>query len=262
VARLIRRQPPFLWIFGENVMTSGKFADKQALVGQKFNHLEVLEHLGTKQVGKTKCALWKCKCDCGNYTEATTNSLRSNNKKTCGRGCEINRAKQRKPKSKIPVRSYKDMTGKRFGNLVVIKKVGSQKNGIIWLCKCDCGNTKEIIKCNLTSTKTCGCSGYIFTDLTGQKFGRLVILKQLKSKSFNSGAKSNWLCRCECGQEIEVTGGQLKSGHTKSCGCIQYLGHYNSISIHYFNKLKTGAIQRKHIFDITIRRTYMSFMKW
>ena len=202
-------------------MTSGKFADKQALVGQKFNHLEVLEHLGTKQIGKTKCALWKCKCDCGNYTEATTNSLRSNNKKTCGRGCEINKAKQRKPKIKISVRSCVDMTGKRFGNLVVTKKVGSQKNGIIWLCKCDCGNTKEIVKCNLTSTKTCGCSDRIFTDLTGKKFNRLTVIRKLKSKQFSKSSKSNWLCKCECGNETTAVTAQLNNGSKLSCGCLQ-----------------------------------------
>ena len=247
-------------------MTSGKFADIQALVGQKFNHLEVLEHLGTKQVGKTKCALWKCKCDCGNYTEATTNSLRSNNKKTCGRSCEINRVKQRKPKSKVIIRRYADMTGKRFGNLVVIERVGGQKNGVVWLCKCDCGKTKEISKCNLISTKTCGCSGYIFTDLIGQKFGKLIVIKQLKSKKFISGAKSNWLCKCECDNEIEVVAGQLQSGHTKSCGCLKhetshnYLGCYEDISYSYFSKIENSARKRGFEFNITIEDIWNQFV--
>ena len=58
-------------------------------------------------------------------------------------------------------------------------------------------------------------------ELTGRKFGRLTVLRRL-SKRFNDG-KIKWLCRCECENEniIEVTGTQLKSGNTKSCGCLQ-----------------------------------------
>ncbi len=53
-----------------------------------------------------------------------------------------------------------DLTGKKFGRLTVIKKVGSDKSGkITWLCKCDCG--KEIIcvgsNLNRGDTKSCGC---------------------------------------------------------------------------------------------------------
>ena len=54
----------------------------------------------------------------------------------------------------------KDFTGKRFGRLVVIKDTGKRKNRQkIWLCKCDCGNKKEVPTCYLTSgdTKSCGC---------------------------------------------------------------------------------------------------------
>ena len=38
------------------------------LIGQGFGKLIVLEKLGTKN-GRV---VWKCKCDCGNYTEVTT----------------------------------------------------------------------------------------------------------------------------------------------------------------------------------------------
>lgn len=53
-------------------------------------------------------------------------------------------------------------------------------------------------------------------DKTGQKFSRLTVVKYLRSKRY-----SVWLCRCECGVEIEVNGGSLASGHTKSCGCLK-----------------------------------------
>jgi hypothetical protein len=50
------------------------------------------------------------------------------------------------------------MLYKRFGRLTVIKKTDKRKNGaIIWLCQCDCGNTKEIRADNLKIVKSCGC---------------------------------------------------------------------------------------------------------
>lgn len=59
-------------------------------------------------------------------------------------------------------------------------------------------------------------------DLTGQKFGRLTVLNKAQSKKFPCGqAMSQYLCECDCGQQIVVLVSNLKSGHTKSCGCLQ-----------------------------------------
>lgn len=55
-----------------------------------------------------------------------------------------------------------------------------------------------------------------FQDLTGKVFGRLLVLKRVKDKSFKS---TRWLCRCECGTEKEIDGKSLKNRHTVSCGC-------------------------------------------
>lgn len=54
-----------------------------------------------------------------------------------------------------------------------------------------------------------------FEDLTGQKFNRLTVIKRVK----NNKKATKWLCRCDCGNIIEVQAGNLKNGHTKSCGC-------------------------------------------
>ena len=54
----------------------------------------------------------------------------------------------------------KDLSGQRFGRLVVLERSGTTKHrNTIWLCQCDCGNTKEVQKPNLTSgdIKSCGC---------------------------------------------------------------------------------------------------------
>lgn len=54
-------------------------------------------------------------------------------------------------------------------------------------------------------------------DLLGEKFGRLTVL----SRAENSPAgRLRWLCSCECGGTVTVQRGDLRSGHTKSCGCF------------------------------------------
>lgn len=52
-------------------------------------------------------------------------------------------------------------------------------------------------------------------DITGQRFGRLVVLGKGESKG---AGRTSWNCRCDCGNEKTVRGDALKSGYTKSCG--------------------------------------------
>lgn len=56
-----------------------------------------------------------------------------------------------------------------------------------------------------------------FIDLNGQSFGRLKVLKRAKNK----GTKAAWLCECGCGNQTVVEGSALRSGNTRSCGCLQ-----------------------------------------
>ena len=53
-------------------------------------------------------------------------------------------------------------------------------------------------------------------DLTGERFGRLVVLRRDKSKS----DRVFWVCKCDCGKTVSVMGTNLKRGNTKSCGCL------------------------------------------
>lgn len=55
-------------------------------------------------------------------------------------------------------------------------------------------------------------------DLTGQPFGRLLVLYECgRSK----GGNVLWKCRCDCGNECVVSGASLKNQDTKSCGCLK-----------------------------------------
>jgi len=51
-------------------------------------------------------------------------------------------------------------------------------------------------------------------DLTGQTYGRLTVIERVPSKK----KAALWRCRCSCGNESIVQSGNLRNGHTKSCG--------------------------------------------
>jgi hypothetical protein len=54
-------------------------------------------------------------------------------------------------------------------------------------------------------------------DLTGQRFSRLTVISLDPERT--PAGKARWLCRCDCGTELVVTGGNLRSGNSESCGC-------------------------------------------
>lgn len=57
-----------------------------------------------------------------------------------------------------------------------------------------------------------------FKDLTGEKIGRLTVIKRVENNKANN---AQWLCQCECGKEIITTTANLKRRHSKSCGCLR-----------------------------------------
>lgn len=56
-----------------------------------------------------------------------------------------------------------------------------------------------------------------FKDLTGKKFNRLTVLGLAER---NSSGQIQWKCKCDCGNIVFATTTYLKTGHTKSCGCL------------------------------------------
>lgn len=55
-----------------------------------------------------------------------------------------------------------------------------------------------------------------FIDLTGKKFGRLTVVERAENKC----NRTAWLCKCDCGNIRVFLGTHLKSGRSKSCGCL------------------------------------------
>lgn len=75
-------------------------------------------------------------------------------------------------------------------------------------------------------------------DLTGQRFGRLTVLRRGEDyvceimRPFGEPETVRrvcWVCRCDCGNEATVMGCALTGGKTKSCGCLrrEYLSERN-----------------------------------
>lgn len=54
-------------------------------------------------------------------------------------------------------------------------------------------------------------------DLTGKRFGRLVVLERAENRNKEAG----WKCKCACGNEIETRGSSLRAGLSQSCGCAR-----------------------------------------
>jgi hypothetical protein len=53
-------------------------------------------------------------------------------------------------------------------------------------------------------------------DLTGQRFTRLTVKSRIEG-----AVKPMWLCLCDCGNQCTVIGESLRSGNTRSCGCLR-----------------------------------------
>lgn len=121
-----------------------------------------------------------------------------------------------------------DLTGKTFGRLTVISmaKTRSKDRRAMWFCKCECGEDKLLSSNALLTgnSMSCGClnkqinSERSLIDISGQKFGRLTVIKRAANGACN---KSQWEYQCDCGNDIVVIGNNLKRGIVSSCGCIK-----------------------------------------
>ena len=57
-----------------------------------------------------------------------------------------------------------------------------------------------------------------FQNITGQRFGRLVVVERQPRTTRRDGVR--WVCLCDCGRTMVTLGKRLKTGHTRSCGCL------------------------------------------
>ena len=115
-----------------------------------------------------------------------------------------------------------DLSGQIFGKLTAVSRVesGGRGSGGMWICRCKCGNTRILSASELQHgrVKSCGlCSRA--EDLTGRRYGRLLVLEQAEPLLSFCRKRPQWLCLCDCGKTVVVLASNLKAGATISCGC-------------------------------------------
>lgn len=120
-----------------------------------------------------------------------------------------------------------DLTGQRFGSITVLYRTENRSGKVCWHCKCDCGKYIDIKSYRLTSGEINKCNycaqadnqkRKFCKDKVGQRFGKLVVNERLPN--YKNG-RTYYKCKCDCGNEVFVLGGNLRNGnnHTSSCGC-------------------------------------------
>ena len=139
----------------------------KSLIGQRFGRLVVIEQDVEKYYtsGGKRIYKWICQCDCGNIVSVEREKLKSGHTQSCGcllaekQNITIDEYRDRYQNTKYNDGKFKDLTGVRFGKLVVLHRDENSKNTTKWVCQCDCGNIVSVSRNNLLSghTNSCGC---------------------------------------------------------------------------------------------------------
>lgn len=107
-------------------------------------------------------------------------------------------------------------------------------------------------------------------DLVGQKFGMLTVIKY----AGKPGLKHRWICQCECGSQKDIQENHLKTGNTKSCGCLHkrkgkdspFFKGFGEIPLDVFSVIKRGAKgggksnRKEKEFTVTIEYLWQLFL--
>lgn len=150
---------------------------------------------------------WLMRCACGVEREFDAKNVRTGNSTSCG-ATEHRR---------------EDLTGQRFGRLLVDRDVRGADGRLRWLCRCDCGGSATTPAHSLKTGRTlsCGCLqadavSSLAIDIAGKRFGMLTAVERV---GFGGDRGAPWRCSCDCGGEKVVPGPILRRGAVVSCGC-------------------------------------------
>lgn len=144
------------------------------------------------------------------------------------------------------MRERQDLTGQKFGRLLVIAREIDEKGKSIQVCQCDCGETIKIHTYRLKNghTVSCGCHSRdkakermlrVGADLArkhqmskplavkpGDRFGMLTVDSEAPTEKEKSGRRRRAVnVTCDCGNKRTVTVKRLLSGNLRSCGCLK-----------------------------------------
>jgi hypothetical protein len=145
-----------------------------------------------------------------------------------------------------------DLTGKQFGQLKVIDRVASDKQGNAqWSCECGCGN-RVVVRGSFLRKRQVYCSSQcrlfaesLRVNIQGQRFGRLVALRYVRQRGKNS--KAIWCFMCDCGAIVEYLADNVMQGNTSSCGCLgqeSRIKHDLSMTLEYHREARRQWAKR------------------
>lgn len=144
-----------------------------------------------------------------------------------------------------------DLTNQRFGFWEILEKdieKSKEKKQGYWLCQCQlCGTISSVRGASLRSGKSTKCDQCnrhkVLTNETNNVYGKLTVQDFVCSRN----NRKMWLCRCECGNLIEVSTTDLRDGSVQSCG-------------HCPSRMSAGAGAIKQLLDsanITYKQEYI-----
>ena len=121
---------------------------------------------------------------------------------------------------------------------------------------CDVSSVHKYLRKNNIQTRKTGTRRL---NLSGTKKGMLEIIKPLND------SKKQWLCKCDCGKEVNRTYNILVHSNGKSCGCLyeknKYHTGYKGICGSRFGDIKKGARNRNIEFNVSIEYIWDLFEK-
>lgn len=194
--------------------TSSRFIDR---AGEAYGRLTALFPVKSEKTDGTK---WLCICECKNLVVVDGKNLKSRHTVSCG-------CSKKKDLLRGNNKKRKEMIGKRFGKLTVLSFEGVRNGSATFKCRCDCGKEITVKANSLKSgiTTSCGCSRketmhkkyeYTWNSFIGTKINFLTATKFIGTKNGNAMFEFE----CECGNKTILSAYAVKSGKTKSCGCI------------------------------------------
>lgn len=208
--------------------------------GMTFGNWEVIKFDHTND-HRIKYFLCKCKI-CGVIKPVRGTSLINGTSTACSKQCQ------------------NSLVGLTFGKWKVLKVDKSKPRN--YICRCECGTIKSVFSGSLKqgTSKNCGClriqnskekSKENAKNHIGEKYGKLVILSyELRQNGYY------YQCKCDCGNEIIVSGKNLFSGATISCGCANSKANETMDKI--LTKLKI-PFKREYRFEDCKDKTYLPF---
>jgi hypothetical protein len=171
--------------------------------------------------------------------------------------------------------------GRVYNRWTVIEEIVGRKSpkfARLWLCRCKCGKEKilDTYSFKSGSSKSCGCLRNESASKTGKnraknyagkQFGKLLVLKKLKSRKNNGNIV--WECKCSCGKITNLPTSELGSYGTKSCGCLRRrIGNlnpkwegYGEIGKTHWKRIIEGARTRDLKFDLSIKYIWELFVR-